>query len=237
MKKLISVLMLTLALGAFAFSQAGTGGGGGRGQGRGGGGAAYGRAGMQYAALNHADVQAALKISDDQKTKLEAAVKARADAFQAAQGDRAAATKAGEDFVAAVGGILTSDQKTQLLGILALLAKGQALENPDVQAALGLGDDEKGKIKTLVEEANKANAELRQKVQDGSMDQQAANEARAKNTQTLNDSLLGAITPDHKSSFDKLVAGANFTPDPNIRNYFGGGMRRPAGGGGGGGGR
>src|SRR5689334_22781088 len=117
MKKIISVLMLTLAVGSLAFTQ-GPPGGGQRGGQR--GGAAFGRAGAQYGLLSHADIQTALKITDDEKTKLEAAATARRDAMQGAQGDRAAITKAMEDYNTAVAGALSSDQKTQLLNIFVL---------------------------------------------------------------------------------------------------------------------
>lgn len=246
MKKLLSVMMLTLALGAFAFSQGAggaAGGGGGRGQGRGGGGAQFNRVGVHYGLLSHEDVATALKLTDDQKAKIADAAKARGEAMTAARdagGDvRAAMTKAGEDYNTAVGGILTDDQKKALLGIFVVVAKNPALENPDVQAALGLSDDEKGKIKSLVDDAAKANAALRQQVQDGSMDQAAATEARTKNAKTLSDGLLAALTADHQTAFAKMASDANFTPDPNVRNYFGGrpgGGNRGGGGGAGGGG-
>lgn len=245
MKKIVSVMMLTLALGAFAFSQAGVGGGGGgggRGQrGGGGGGAQYARAGVQYGLLGHADVATALKVTDDQKTKLTAAADARTAAMTAARdagGDQAttaaARTKAGQDYSTAVGGILTADQKNQLLDIFVVVAKNQALVNPDVQTALSLGADEQTKIKELVTAEGKASASIRQQQTDGTMDAAAAGAARTKNAETLGNDLLAALTDAHRSAFAKMASDANFTPDPAVRNYLGGGGRRGGGGGGGG---
>ena len=242
MKKLVSVMMLTLALGAFAFSQAGAGGGGGRGGQRGGGGAAmYARVGVQYGLISHADVQTALKVTDDQKTKLTAAADARTAAMTAARdagGDQAtqgaARTKAGQDYNTAVQGVLTADQKVELLNIFVVIAKNQALVNSEVQVALSLGADEQTKIKELVTAEGKAGASLRQQVTDGTMDQAAANAARTKNAETLSNDLLAALTDAHKTAFAKMASDANFTPDPAVRNYLGGGGGRRGGGGGGG---
>ena len=238
MKKLVSVMMLTLAIGAFAFSQAGGGGGGGRGQ-RGGGGAQFGRAGVQFTLLRHADVQTALKISDDEKGKLDAADSAQRAAMTAARdagGDpattRAAMTKAGQDYSTAVAGILTANQKEQLLNIFVVVAKNRALENPDVQTALSLSADELTKIKDLVSAEAKAGAALRQQQQDGSMDQAAVAAARTKNAATLSSDLMGALTDAHKAAFEKMKSDAGFTPAEGT-NYFGGGQRRPGGAGGG----
>ncbi|MHB8637293.1 MAG: hypothetical protein ACYC96_12560 [Fimbriimonadaceae bacterium] len=231
MKKLVSVMILVLALGAVGFSQRGGGGGG-----------PYGRAGAQYGLLGNAEIQTALKLTDDQKSKLDAAAKARSDAFssaRAAGGDRAAMReamqKAGADYASAVADTLTGDQKTQLLDIFVVIAKAPALTNPDVQSALSLGSDEVAKIKDLVTKEAAAGRALRQQVADGSMDAAAAAAARAKNAKTLSADLLAALTDDHRTAFHKMGADANFTPTKGTR-YFGGGGRRPRGGAAGGGG-
>ncbi len=235
MKKTISVILLTLALGAFAFSQAGGGGGGGQGRGQRGGqrGGGFNTAGAQYRLLARSDVTGELKITDDQKTKLATAQTDMRTASQvgqdATQEERMAArTKASEAYNTTVSGILTADQGKRLLGIFVQMTpKNQALENPDVQSALGFSSDQTAKVKDLVTKYGAANRSLSQD------DPTAAADARAKNLDTLSTDLMNVLTDDQKTKLT-AVTGDKFTPDPSIRGFggAGGGGRGGAGGGG-----
>lgn len=230
----------------------GGGGGGGRGGGQGRGGQrGFGRGGGMMSPtmlVNRTDVQDDLKLTDDQKTKLKDAQAKAMQEMQAArenaqasggQMDPAAMKKLQEDNAKTIKGILTDDQNKRLLEIFVQLQGNNALQNEDVQKALGLSDDQKTKIKDLVKAQNDANQELRTKQRNNEIDQQAAQDARTKNAAKLKEELGNVLTADQATKF-KDMAGKPFKADPNIRNGGfgggnGGGGRRGGGGAGAGG--
>jgi hypothetical protein len=194
----------------------------GQGQGRGGFGM-FGRGGVQQGAmlLNRPDVQNDLKLTDDQKTKLQEVRTGMRDkmrsAFQDAGGDQAKMQEAMkavmEDINKQTNAILTADQQKRLKEIGIQLAGNSAATLEDVQSQLMLTDDQKSKIKELQKGADEANAAIGQKMRNQEIDFQAAREAFTKNSTALNDA-IGKILTDAQKTKLKELGGATFTPDP-----------------------
>jgi hypothetical protein len=154
---------LVVALAGFASAQPPRGG-----QGRGGfGGGAGGFGGVGFLIRNEA-VQKELKMDKDQADKAAEAVKKvtdkHADDFaklrDVAQEERRAKTQeltktVNEETLKAVGEVLKPEQMARLKQIELQRAGFAAYTRPEVQTALKLSDEQKEKVKTISEEANK----------------------------------------------------------------------------------
>jgi Spy/CpxP family protein refolding chaperone len=208
-------LMAVMAIAVIAVSSFAQGGGGGRGQGRGG---QFGRGmGMQDAngvfLLNRDDVMGELKLSADQKTKLEAVRTAQRDkmreAFQngGGGGDREAMMAAMQKMQAESAketlAVLNADQ-TKRLKELAIQRMGNAaIMNADVQKELGVTDDQKAKIKDLQDKQQAANQALMEKMRNQELDREQFQAAMTKNREVMTAELAKIVTADQKA---KLTA-------------------------------
>lgn len=172
--------------------------------------------------LQRKDVQTDLGITDDQKSKLETAQtnmrdKAR-EMFQSGGGggDREAMManlkKLTEEMTKEVSGILTKEQMTRLKEINVQVSGNGIILNPDIQKELGLTDDQKSKIKDLQAKQMEAMQALRQKMQDGEIDQEDMQAARTKNQKALNEE-LGKILTDANKAKLKEMGGKEFKAD------------------------
>ncbi|MBC8064062.1 MAG: hypothetical protein H7Y17_04480 [Chlorobia bacterium] len=203
MMKFIAVAAVAvMAVASFA-----QGGGGGRGQGRGFG-------GMQDAngafLLNREDVQGEIKLTADQKTKLDGLRQAQRDkmreAFQGGGGggDREAMMAAMQKMQAESAketlAVLTDDQKKRLKELAIQRMGNAAIGNADLQKELGVTDDQKAKIKELQGKQQAANQAL---MENQDMDREARMAAFQKNTEVMNTELAKIITADQKA---KLTA-------------------------------
>lgn len=210
-----SVLVLGVAvLAAVSLAQ---GGGGGRGQGRG----MFGRGGGDATGvflLQRADVSDEIKLTEDQKTKLQAQRDGMRDKFreamQGANGDRDAMQKAMakvmEENNKATLALLTDDQKKRLKELaIQRLGNGAAL-TPDVQKDLGVTDDQKAKIKELQDKQTEANTALFEKVRNQEISREDMQASMKKNTDTLN-AEIGKILTDAQKSKLKDMGGKPFT--------------------------
>jgi len=225
------VLIVTVAAVACSAMAQG-GGGGGRGGQRG------MRGGNPFSAmtlLRRADVQKDLGISDDQKTKIDAVqagVRQKSQDAVAAAGDdrqaqQAARTKVNDDAAKDAMAVLTADQQSRLKGIIVQLAGPRAATIKEIQAELGLSDDQKKSIADLVTRQGTANRDLFAKQQDGSMTAAEVAAERKKNDGVLGDE-VGKVLTDAQKAKLKEMAGKPFVADPPAGG--GGGRNRRGGG-------
>jgi len=211
LKKVIVVVAVAALVGS-AMAQ---GGGGRRG-----GGMQRGNPNSLSSLINRPDVQKDLGITDDQKTKLAdirtSSRQKMTDARTAAGDDpaaRAAAMqKVGEEVGKEQVAVLTPDQQKRLKEIFVQVRGTQAVLNPEIQADLGISDDQKSKIKDLQERQTKANQELGAKQRDGSLSQEEAQAERQKNTKVLADEVDKVLTDAQKAKL-KDMGGKPFTAD------------------------
>jgi hypothetical protein len=121
------------------------------------------------ALLGLADVQKALKLSDEQKKSITEATTARGTAFRAAiqDMDQDAMKKAGEDFTKSMTKVkegLTSEQKKRLgqLEVQAAIQNNQPsiFKREDIQKALKLSDKQIATVKDTLTEIEKDGKEL-----------------------------------------------------------------------------
>ena len=236
------LVLASLAVVSTAFAQTspppagGQGGGGGRMRGQGGQRGGQRGGGGMYGLLSRPEVQTELKLTDDQKQKLTDAQTAMRSKMQASFGQgastadataRAAAMKQmQDDYSTSVKGILSGDQLGRLKQIYLQQQGMRAVLDPDVQKSLALSSDQIAKIKALQANEQKANADIREKVQAGTLDRNASRETTQKNNQIMTDELGKILTADQKSKLSAL-GGAPFSLPPQQGR---GGGRRGGGG-------
>lgn len=208
-------LMAVMAIAVIAVSSFAQGGGGGRGQGRGG---QFGRGmGMQDAngtfLLNRDDVMGELKLSTEQKTKLEAIRTAQRDkmreAFQGGGGggDREAMMAAMQKMQAESAketlAVLNADQVKRLKELAIQRMGTGAIMNADIQKELGVTDAQKAQIKDLQDKQQAANQALMEKMRNQELDRDQFQASMQKNREVMNTELAKIITADQKA---KLTA-------------------------------
>jgi len=211
MKKLLIVSILAVT--ALSFAQ----GGGGRGQGR-------GRQGNSMVGLlQRADVQGELKITDEQKTKLEAANPGRGQGGGQRGGgaggagfDPEAMRKAQLEREKAVSDILTPDQNKRLKELYIQRVGNQAVTREDIQKELGLNADQVAKIQALATKQREANQAVMEKVRSGEIDREQVRELQTKNDGILKEELGKILTAEQAAKL-KAMGGAPFKfVDPAI---------------------
>lgn len=226
--KLIAISSL-LVLVAIASAQGG-GGGGGRGQGRG-----FGR-GMNNSptgVLNRADVQAEIKLTDEQKKKLQELrdkqQQEMRDMFQNAGGgmDRTEMQKMMQERQAKTdketNAILTPEQQKRLYEVWIQIAGNRALLNDTVQKDLKLSDDQKKKIKDLQTKQQEAMQALMEKVRNQEIDRSQVQEINKKNDDAMNVELGKILTTDQAAKFKEMGGKPFKQTDPAPGGGRGGG--------------
>lgn len=191
-------------------------GGGGRGQGR------RGFGGNDFASLlGRSDVQAELKLTDDEKTKLK-------DASDKINAERQGMFQPGGDMQAmmaemqkkmpewdkSVLGVLTEDQTKRAKGLFLQRGGNAALMNATIQKDLGFTDGQKAKLKDLQEKSMAAMMGLFQKMRDGEMTREEMQAARQTNDKTMNDE-IGKILTDTQKAKIKDMSGTTFKFEDN----------------------
>lgn len=212
--KVSLIAVALMALVSIGSAQQGQGGGGG--QRRQGG---YGRGGAQRLTqlLRNPQVQEELKLTDDEKTKIEALPRPQrggpGGGGPGAGGGRPTPPTPEEqakqlaDDKAATSAILTPDQEKRLEELRIQWAGASAATLPDVQDALALTADQKAKIADLQTKMNDANRGLMEKVRNQEMDQAAARTAMTSNSDTFKTEVEKVLTPDQVAKW-KTLAGA-----------------------------
>lgn len=251
MKMFALAAMAVLAVSVFAQGpggQGGPGGGQGRGQGRGQGGMMGGGMRQQMgpaALLRRADVQADLKLTDEQKGQLQALNQKMMESMRGSMGQpgqggqdpeamRTAMQKMQEENDAAIAKILTPEQNKRLKEIRIQLEGNRILMDKAFQKELGLSEAQIKKITDLDAAQRQQNQALMQQVMDQQMTQEQAAAARQDMQKKFDADLANVLTADQKTKMNSMK-GEPFKADPNIRGGgggFGGGGRGPGGGGG-----
>ncbi len=191
-------------------------------QGQGRGGMRMGRGNLMSMMLGREDVQKELALTDEQKTKLEEMRKAQQEEMQAKfqnagnGGDRAAMMKEVQEMMkkgeAEALALLTDPQKKRLKELWIQKTGNGVLSHEDIQKDLGMTDAQKAKIKSLEDAQTQANQEIRQKIQDGSLDRTEARPLMEKNQKIMMDELGKVLTSDQADKLKKM-GGAEFKFD------------------------
>lgn len=205
------------AVAVIAVSSFAQGGGGGRG---GFGGGQFGRGGfggMQDASgaflLNREDVAAEIKLTADQKAKLDSIRQAQRDKMRemfqggGGGGDREAMMaemrKLQEANNKETMAVLNDDQKKRLKELAVQRMGNSAIMNADIQKELGVTDDQKAKIKDLQDKQQAANQALGERMRNQEIDRDQFQAAMTKNREVMNAELAKIMTDAQKA---KLTA-------------------------------
>jgi hypothetical protein len=207
----VCALALTASLASAQQRKGGRPGGGAPGGAPGGGGGM-----MSSTFLLRSDaVQAELKLTDDQKAKLQEARGSVGDARDPAKMAEVQKT---------IQGILTPDQAARLKGISLQIMGVRAMLGAEVAQELGLSDDQKSKLQDIAQKSMGQRG--------GAGGAAPDQEARAKARQQAEEEAAAVLTADQKAKLEKMK-GAKVNID--MRALFGGGAggagggRRPGG--------
>jgi len=230
------ILVSLLALGACAIAQQGQGGGR-QGGGRGGQFGMMGRGGGGPAGLvNRADVQADLKLTDDQKaalTKLQEKQQEERRAMMEEMRnnggggfDREAMTKMFTEAQAknekAVNEILKPEQQKRLREIWVQLQGNRAIMDAKIQDELGFDQGQKDAVKALQAKQQEAMQSLMEKMRNQEIDREQMQEISQKNDETMNSELAKILKPEQAEKL-KAMGGAPFKASEQPRRGGGGG--------------
>jgi Spy/CpxP family protein refolding chaperone len=203
-----------------------------------GGGRGMGMQGMRGAGglmlLRSPDVQKDLKITDEQKTKLEDAVKKETEKRQeqfAAMKDggfdkdkmQAAMKEMAEAADKTIKDILNADQQKRLKQITWQQAGSAAFGDKDVESGLKLTDEQKDKIKGINEEMQEDVRNIARESQGNREEMQTKITALRKETM---EKAEGVLTADQKKAFTAML-GAKF--EGKIETGMGGGQGKGGG--------
>jgi len=181
--------------------------------------------------LLRSDVQEDLKLSDEQKTKLETMRQSLRG------GRRGGGRRNGGDGAGGAGGgerqprgerptreqmeaqreaqqkqindLLTPDQQKRLKEIQLQLAGSQAIVNPEVQKDLALTDAQKTKIASLQKTFRDAMGAIRERVQKQEITREQSGESMRKNNDVLREELQKVLTPEQAAKL-KAMGGKPF---------------------------
>lgn len=197
-------LMVALGLAALVAAPAHAQGGRGFGMGMGGG-----------AMLTNKGVQKELKLTDDQVQKVEALASSLRDSmrdrFQSLQDvpqeERGAKMQAlmrevNEETNGKLKGIFSKEQMARYEQISLQTQGVNAFLNPDVQAKLKLTDDQKGKIRSLVEDMQ---GQMREVFQEFQNDREGATRKLTEMRKAVNDKAMNVLTDDQKKTWKELT--------------------------------
>ena len=205
--KVTLIAMAIVALVSIGSAQNGQGGGGG---GRGGFGQRGGGAQRLTQLLRNPQVQTELKLTDDQKAKIDALPRPQRGGGGGGGGTPPTAeemAKAAADDKAASVAILTPEQETRLEQIRIQWAGPAALAMPEVQAGLALTDDQKAKLKDLQTKMADANRALFAKMQNQEIERDAGMATMQANQATYKTEVDKILTDDQKAKL-KAMGGA-----------------------------
>jgi Spy/CpxP family protein refolding chaperone len=179
------------------------------------------------ALLANRDVAKELKLSDEQVDKVREVVREvrekHKDALDklkdATREERrekfSAITKAmAEDTSKALASVLNADQAKRLKQLEVQMLRSRAFSNPEIQKALDLSDEQKEKIRTLSEDADKSVRELFQ----GGNPREAMEKLQAHRKETM-EKVMAVLSDAQKKTWKEL------TGEPFEFNFQG--LRRP----------
>ena len=197
----------------------------------------------QAAILNRADVQDEIKLSDDQKAKLDAqraGIRQRMQALFAGGGGFGGSDeerKAMQSKVQAVFedvskealGVLTDDQRKRVKELYVQSAGSLAVLQPDVAKEIEITAAQKAKFDDLQRLQDEATQGLFEQVQSGDIDREQMQASVAKNAKVMDAEVTKVLTSAQRDKL-KAMGGMPFEfkdPKPGTPGAFG----RPGGGG------
>ena len=224
MKIRVSFLAVALlALAALGSAQQGQGGGGGGGrQGGRGGQRGFGGGGAQRLTqlLRNEQVQTELKLTDDQKSKVEAMPRPQRGGGGGGQGGGQRTPPTAEETAkqmtedkAATSAILTPEQETRLEQIRIQWAGAGAVTLPDVQESLGLSAEQKTKIAALQTGMRSAMTDMMEKMRNGEVDRADMPGLMQKNNAIMEAEVAKVLTADQNAKL-KAMGGAELKQAP-----------------------
>lgn len=229
----LGVAVAALALISGAYAQGGGRGQGG-GQGRMFGGGMMGGGGQSYSQLlSRKDVQDDLKITAEQKTKIDQAaqkareeMQGRMEEMRGGGGDPQAMREAMQKFQkeqdAKVLAILDKEQQARLKEISIQLRGNRALLDADVQKELGLSPEQKQKIKRLQDQQQEQIQNMMEEMRGGGGDREGMREKMQQMQTKMNEDLGKILTPEQAEKF-KQMGGKPFKATEQPRRGGGGG--------------
>ena len=186
--------------------------------------------------LNRDDVKAELKLTDDQKSKLDAMRPARGQGRgnggggNGGGGNGGGGNGGGGNGGGRQGGgnfdpeamrklqaerekttleVLTTDQKKRLGELFVQRVGARAVLREDVQTQLKITADQKTKIEALQKTQQEANQSVMEKVRNGEIERTAVQDIIKKNDAALSEELNKVLTADQKAKL-KAMEGAPF---------------------------
>lgn len=179
--------------------------------------------------LMRQDVQDELKLTSDQKDKLDAL---RTESMNKMRGmftpgqqptdeTRKAMEKMREEGEAKAKAILTDDQNKRLQEIRIQMAGSNAVFDKDVAKAIGITTDQDTKLKTLQQQMQDANRQVFEKAQNGEIERSQIRDIMTKNRETLKTQIDKVLTDAQKAKL-KEMGGATFEQKDEPGRGFGG---------------
>jgi hypothetical protein len=184
--------------------------------------------------LQRSDVQTELKLSDDQKSKLEAMRPARGQGGNRGGGggnggggnggggqrpaqDPEAMAKAAAEREKTTLEVLSPEQTKRLLELYIQRVGSRAVIRADVQEALKINSTQKEKIAELQKNQREANQAVMEKVRNGEIERTALADIQKKNDSILQDELNKILSAEQKEKL-KSMGGAPFKFDADSVN-------------------
>jgi hypothetical protein len=157
--------------------------------------------------LNQESVQKELKLTKDQIKEVKKGWEKQLQAFQGLQDvDEEERPKKMQEIAKdgdkAVAKILKKDQAKRLKEITLQIQGAGAFSDPEVVKALKITDDQKKKIKTIQDDAQKAGREARE---DAAGDQEAFQKKLAEIRKDTNAKVMKVLTDDQKKEWKKMT--------------------------------
>jgi hypothetical protein len=209
--------------------------GGRRGGGRGMFGRGFGISPVQLAAESE-EVQAALKLTDDQKTKIGAIndelSEARRDLFQGGGGGREERQKLDADAAAKLAEVLDDSQKKRLMGIQIQVNGANSLLDAAVAKELKISEDQNEELSDVRDSNQEAAGEAMRDLRDQELSREEMmakfQEIRAEGDKKL----LAVLTSEQQAQYEALKGEPVEVDMSQFRGGFGGGRGRGGVGGG-----
>jgi hypothetical protein len=165
--------------------------------------------GMQASAgglLRNKSVQDELKITEEQKEKLQKALREVAENVgnmrdMDEEERRDAMRKMGEETNKVVKEVLNEEQQNRLMEIRWQQAPATGFASPEFHEALKFSEDQKEKLKGIMEEMGKDMREIMQEGRENPRESREKMEALRKETK---EKVMGVLTAEQKASLEKL---------------------------------
>ncbi len=188
----------------------------------------YDRAGAQCDLLTRTDVQNELNLSPREIEIISRAAERRHEAMEAARSENAGDDRAitrvfnriGDDYVNSTWHAIDRLQRRRAMEIFIQMAKGQSVEDPEIQSELHMTQAQKDQIKKIAHENDVSNDTLLASVNDGKLDSAQFEFKRHENNINMSATLLTVLTDEQTTAFTAM-AGKPFTPDPLIDDKTG----------------